>query len=71
MRVEYPNDDLATVIITQTNLLDDSVSGIRYLVEFAPYGETTQNKWQVVWAGEQFKCRQGRGHQEWSPDLCF
>jgi len=71
VQVEYPNDDLANVIITQTNLLDDSVSGIRYLVEFAPYGETTQNKWQVVWAGEQFKCRQGRGHQEWSPDLCF
>ena len=44
VRVEYPNDDLATVIITQTNLLDDSVSGIRYLVEFAPYGETTQNR---------------------------
>ena len=70
VQVEYPNNNLATVIITQTNLADDSVADRRYYIEFAPYSEATQNKWQVVWAGEQFKCQQGRGQQEWSPDLC-
>ena len=70
VRVEYPNGNSATVIITQTNLADDSVAGKRYLVEFAPYSEATQKKWQVVWAGEQFKCQLGRGDREWSPDLC-
>jgi len=70
VEVEYPSDNSATVIITQTNLPDDSVAGKRYLVEFAPYGETTPNKWQVVWAGEQYKCRQGRGNRDWSADLC-
>jgi hypothetical protein len=64
-------DNLTTVKITQTNLGDDSVAGIRYLVEFAPYGEQTAQKWQLVWAGEQFKCQSGRGHQDWSTELCL
>jgi WD40 repeat protein len=63
-------DNLTTVKITQTNLADDSVAGRRYLVEFAPYGEQTAQKWQLVWVGEQFKCQSGRGHQDWSAELC-
>lgn len=69
VEVEY-DDNLATVNITQTNLTDDSVAGRRYLIEFAPYGEATAKKWQIVWAGEQFKCQSGRGHQDWNADLC-
>jgi WD40 repeat protein len=72
VEVEYSTDDkLATVKITQTKLADDSVASRRYLVEFAPYAEETAEKWQIVWAGEQFKCRSGRGHQDWSSDLCL
>ncbi len=69
VKIEY-DDHLATVKITQTNLADDSVAGRRYLIEFAPYGEATAKKWQIVWAGEQFKCQSGRGHQDWNADLC-
>lgn len=69
VEIEY-DDNLATVNITQTNLADDSVAGRRYLIEFAPYGEATAKKWQIVWAGEQFKCQSGRGHQDWNADLC-
>ena len=69
--VEYAQPNLANVMITQTNLADDSVAGIRYLVQFAPYGAATANKWQVVWAGEQFQCQTGRGQQDWSADLCL
>ena len=68
--LEYLSDNLAAVTITQTKSTDDSVEGYRYLVKFAPYGDRRDNKWQVVWAGEQFRCWAGRGHQDWSTDLC-
>ena len=71
VETEYIKDNLARVTITQTNLTDDSVAAIRYLLEFAPYNADTDKKWQLVWAGEQFKCRQERGQQDWSSDLCF
>ena len=71
VKTEYINDNLAQVTITQTNLPDDSVAAIRYLLEFAPYGAETEQKWQLVWAGEQFKCRQGRGQQDWGSNLCL
>ena len=71
VETEYIKDNLARVTITQTNLTDDSVAAIRYLLEFAPYDADTDKKWQLVWAGEQFKCRQERGQQDWSSDLCF
>lgn len=70
VELEYPNENLATVTITQANLADDSVAGVRYLVKFAPYGDRAGEKWQAVWAGEQFKCRSGRGHRDWGADLC-
>ena len=71
VETEYIKDNLARVTITQTNLTDDSVAAIRYLLEFAPYDADTDKKWQLVWAGEQFKCRQERGRQDWSSDLCL
>ena len=69
--VDYPQDDLAVVTITQTNLLDDSVAGIRYQVKFAPYSDRSEQLWQVISAGQQFKCRRDRGHQNWSKDFCL
>ena len=71
VETQYINDNLARVTITQTNLADDSVAAIRYLLEFAPYDADLDQKWQIVWGGEQFKCREGRGEQDWSSDLCF
>ena len=70
VQVEYPTNDLATVTITQTDLADDSVAAMRYLVEFAPYGAKSAKQWQVVWAGEQFRCQSGRGHRDWGTNLC-
>lgn len=67
---DYSQDNIATVTITQTKLSDDSVEGYRYLIQFAPYGDQTKQKWQIVWAGEQFRCWLGRGHQDWGTDLC-
>lgn len=71
VEVDYPRDNLATVSITQTNLGDDSIAAIRYLVEFAPYDAAQEKKWQITWVGEQFKCQPGRGNQDWSQDSCL
>jgi len=53
------------VLLTQTGLLDDSVAGIRYYIEFVP----VENQWQIRWAGKQQKCY--RGHTDWSPKRCM
>lgn len=71
VEVKQVTDNLTRVTITQTNLADDSVAQRRYLVEFAPYAEANAQKWQIIWAGEQFKCQSGRGHQDWHTDLCL
>jgi len=56
----------AVVTLTQTGLLDDSVDGMRYRLEFA----AIDNQWEMVWAGRQVRCQPNRGSQEWSTDLC-
>lgn len=72
LRVEYPQPNLAVVIITQTGLLDDSIAGITYRVELISTSESAQTgkEWKIVWAGWQVKCYPGRGHQDWSTKEC-
>ena len=71
VEVTYPQENQAIVTITQTNLADDSVTGIRYRIEFAAYGSTVEGKqWRVIWAGKQYQCQLDRGHQNWSTELC-
>ena len=71
--VDYPQSDRAVVTITQVGVADDSVHGIRYRAEFAPTSELTPTgkQWKLVWAGSQVKCQSGRGHQDWSTELCL
>ncbi|MEQ8752525.1 MAG: hypothetical protein RID09_03270 [Coleofasciculus sp. G1-WW12-02] len=70
--VSYPQPTQAIVILTQTGLKDDSVQDIRYRVDFQKNSSAQINEqWQMIWAGSQFKCYPGRGHQEWSTELCF
>ncbi len=56
----------ATVILTQTGLLDDSVEGMRYWLEFA----AEEDVWEMIWAGRQVRCYPNRGSQDWSVELC-
>jgi hypothetical protein len=58
--------EMAIVTLTQTGLLDDSVEGVRYWLEFDA-GETA---WEMVWAGRQVRCYPGRGSQDWTTELC-
>lgn len=70
--VDYPQPERAVVTITQTGVADDSVGGIKYRVELqqTPSAQTSQ-QWEMVWAGSQVKCHPGRGHQDWSKELCL
>jgi len=70
--VDYPQPNQAIVTITQTGVADDSVGAIRYRVELQPEKSAqTGNQWEIVWAGSQVKCHPGRGHQDWSTELCL
>lgn len=66
IQVDYPSENKAVVTLTQTGLLDDSVAGMRYRVEFVAMG----NSWEMIWAGKQQKCYPNRGHTDWSMELC-
>ncbi|HEY9615012.1 hypothetical protein [Allocoleopsis sp.] len=72
IQVEYPQPDRAVVIVTQTGVADDSVRAIRYRAELVPTTKSSQTgkQWKMVWAGSQFTCQPGRGHQDWSMKLC-
>jgi hypothetical protein len=71
--VDYPQPNQAVVIITQLGVADDSVRGIKYRAEFVPTTKSaqTQKQWEIVWAGFQVTCQPGRGHQDWSKELCL
>ena len=56
----------AIVTLTQTGLLDDSVEGVRYWLEF----DAGEAAWEMVWAGRQVRCYPGRGSQDWTTELC-
>lgn len=69
--VDYPQSQRAIVTITQTGVADDSVGGIKHRVELQQTKSAqTDPQWKVVWAGSQVKCHPGRGHQDWSTELC-
>lgn len=72
-KVDYPQPSLAVVIVTQIGLADDSVRGIRYRAEFVPNTASASSgkQWKLVWAGSQVICQSGRGHQDWSTQLCL
>ena len=63
--VEIP--DMTMTTVTMTNLLDDSVTAIRYRFDIRRQNDT----WEIVRAGVQTICQPGRGHQTWSGELCI
>ncbi len=64
--VESPDQVMVTV--TQGGVLDDSVAGIRYRFDIERQDDST---WEIQKAGQQFRCQLGRGHQDWSDQLCL
>jgi hypothetical protein len=57
----------AVVLVTSTNLPDDSVRDERVRA----VARTGEGGWQVTEAGRQVRCRDGRGHADWGPQPCL
>ncbi len=70
--INEDSPDQTLVTITRINLPDTSVRGIKIVMQFLPEGEINgQKKWRMNWAGRQYTCREGRGSQDWSKQLCL
>ena len=54
------------VTVLRGNLEDDSVRAERYVLELRQDGD----EWRVDSARWEQRCHVGRGHQEFSPELC-
>ena len=59
--------EYSVVIITNEGMADDSVGAQRYRLEFEPIDD---QRWQIVWAGTQQRCRRGDNSEEWVTQLC-
>lgn len=57
----------ATVLITNDNLLDDSIRGIKYKVDLKKNDNGT---WNIQGVGKAVKCWEGRGHTNFSAEPC-
>lgn len=68
--INNDNPNLPILTITRINLPDDSILGMRYLLEFEPNTNGSE-KWRLIWAGFQQKCRENRGSQDWTQELCL
>jgi hypothetical protein len=66
-----PNGDVTVdgdrVTLLRPDLEDDSVRAERYVLELRPDGD----EWRLASARWEQRCHVGRGHQEFSPELCI
>ena len=60
--------DFSEVVATLTGLQDDSVRDARYTLEFQK--DRASGDWRLRAADYAQRCRPGRGHQAFSPELC-
>lgn len=56
----------AQVTVTLDRLLDDSIQTQRFVLDLTRQGET----WRLDRATWSQRCRQGRGHDDFSPESC-
>ena len=57
----------ATATLTNDGLFDDSVRAQRYEFELT---RRTDGTWEIASAAWAQRCQAGRGHQDFSPELC-
>ena len=55
------------VTVSRDDLQDDSVRAERWVLELEQRGE----EWELVGARWEQRCHVGRGHQDFSPELCL
>ncbi|MBE9061169.1 hypothetical protein [cf. Phormidesmis sp. LEGE 11477] len=59
--------DYSVVTVTNEGFVDDAIAAKRDRLEFEKVDE---QRWQIVWAGDQQRCRRGRDLEEWTTQLC-
>jgi len=70
LQIDYQGGERKTAaiaIFTKSGLLDDSVSAFRYYIEL---NRQPNGQWQLIWAGSQNQCVEGRGPSSWTNKLC-
>jgi hypothetical protein len=61
------NSGEASVVVTREGLADDSVRAVRYVIVLDRDGN---GMWSLRSAKRLQRCHEGRGHQDFSPQLC-
>jgi len=56
------------VTVTKEGLADDSVGALRYVLEFE---RQASGSWRLRSAAWAQRCQGGRGHQDFTPELCI
>ena len=62
------NPTQSTVTITQEGLLDDSIAGHQFMVQFQ---RSVGGRWEITNLQKKRKCQSGRGSQSYSTELCI
>jgi hypothetical protein len=57
----------AVVRVTKDGLADDSIGAVRYVLEFERQAD---DGWRLRSASWAQRCQLGRGHQDFTPELC-
>lgn len=63
-----PGERRRVVLVTHEGLMDDSIRDERVRIA---YVRDPDGLWTPQYAGRQQRCQPGRGHQDWSPELCL
>ena len=57
---------IAEVLLTEEGLMDDSIAARKVLMRV----QRTEEGYVVLSIQESYKCREGRGHQDWASSFC-
>jgi len=66
LSVELLTRNTAVATVSQLGLADNAIAARRYQIEYVQ----RKGRWVIDWIGIQWKCWPGRGHQDWSTELC-
>ena len=60
----------AVVVVTRSDLMDDSVRAERYRISFKLKNQQTNPEWHWVQYGVQYQCARGNSAGKWTKNLC-
>lgn len=67
LNINVIDEKFAVLEIITEGIMDDSLDGLKIIIEL----DSSQEFLQVTSIKEAYKCKQGRGQQDWSSELCL